>query len=155
MYDPLTDLNDAQREAVLHGESPLMVLAGAGSGKTRVITRRIVRLLRDGVAPSTIMALTFTNKAAGEMASRVEAMGGHRVHVSTFHSACARFLRRDGHHLGYPRDYSIYDTYDRDTLIKILMAEHGIDDSTVRPAEVGARISRLKNRDVGPRNFIA
>ncbi len=132
-----------------------MVLAGAGSGKTRVITRRIVRLLRDGVAPGGILALTFTNKAAEEMASRVEAMGGHRVHVSTFHSACARFLRRDGHHLGYPHDYSIYDTYDRDTLIKILMREHGVDDHTVRPAAVGARISRLKNRDVGPQTFVA
>jgi len=132
-----------------------MVLAGAGSGKTRVITRRIVRLLRDGVAPSEVLALTFTNKAAQEMAARVEAMGGSRVHVSTFHSACARFLRRDGQHLGYPRDYSIYDTYDRDTLIKMLMVEHQITDTTVRPAEVGTRISRLKNRDVGPQDFVA
>ncbi len=153
--DPLTDLNEPQRQAVLHGERPLMVLAGAGSGKTRVITRRIVRLIQDGVAPTEILALTFTNKAAQEMASRVESMGGSRVHVSTFHSACARFLRRDGHHLGYPRDYSIYDTYDRDTLIKMLMAEHRISDSTVRPAEVGTRISRLKNRDVRPEGFIA
>lgn len=155
VHDPLQDLNEAQRQAVLHGERPLMVLAGAGSGKTRVITRRIVRLLQDGVSPREILALTFTNKAAQEMASRVEAMGGSRVHVSTFHSACARFLRRDGHQLGYPRDYSIYDTYDRDTLIKMLMAEHGLTDTTVRPAEVGTRISRLKNRDVGPGGFIA
>lgn len=154
VQEPIQDLNEPQRRAVLHGERPLMVLAGAGSGKTRVITRRIVRLLRDGVSPREILALTFTNKAAQEMAGRVEAMGGSRVHVSTFHSACARFLRRDGHHLGYPRDYSIYDTYDRDTLIKMLMAEHGLGGGTVRPAEVGTRISRLKNRDVGPKDFI-
>lgn len=141
----LDNLNDMQREAVLHGSGPLMVLAGAGSGKTRVITRRIARLIRDGVPPGEILALTFTNKAAGEMAQRVQSLGGAHVPVSTFHSACARFLREHGELLGYPRDFSIYDTYDRDSCIKMLMNELSLDHSQVRPAHVGRRISRLKN----------
>jgi DNA helicase-2/ATP-dependent DNA helicase PcrA len=147
--DPiLDDLNPAQCDAVLHGEGPLMVVAGAGSGKTRVITRRIARLLRDGVSPHAILALTFTNKAAGEMARRVEELGGARVFVSTFHSACARFLRRDAERIGYPRDFSIYDTYDRDSAIKMLMDELGIDERGVKPAHVGRRLSQLKNLGV-------
>ena len=86
------DLNEQQAAAVAHGEGPLMVLAGAGSGKTRVVTRRIARLMMDGVRSHQILALTFTNKAAGEMARRVEQLGGDYVRVATFHSACARFL---------------------------------------------------------------
>jgi DNA helicase-2/ATP-dependent DNA helicase PcrA len=149
MRDPiLDDLNPEQGEAVQFGEGPLMVLAGAGSGKTRVITRRIARLLRDGVAAHRILALTFTNKAAGEMAKRVEQLGGERVHVSTFHSACARFLRQDGERLGYPRDFSIYDTYDRDAVVKLLMQEHKLDKDSVKPSQVGRRISHLKNLGV-------
>ncbi len=123
MSDVLADLNPAQRDAVQHGDGPLMVLAGAGSGKTRVITRRIAWLLEQGVGPRQILALTFTNKAAGEMAHRVQDLGGHRVQVATFHSACARFLRQDAEHLGYPRDFSIYDTYDRDVCIKQLLPD--------------------------------
>ena len=155
MSDPiLDDLNPEQRQAVAYGEGPLMVLAGAGSGKTRVITRRIARLLRDGALPSEILALTFTNKAAGEMAHRVQALGGEWVHVATFHSACARFLRHDGHHVGYPRDYSIYDTYDRDSCLKSLMAELQLDERLARPADVGRRISWLKNVRVTPADFV-
>jgi DNA helicase-2/ATP-dependent DNA helicase PcrA len=102
MSDPIyQNLNEAQAAAVAHGEGPLMVLAGAGSGKTRVVTRRIARLMRDGVRSSQVLAMTFTNKAAGEMAHRVQQLGGEYVRVATFHSACARFLRQDGHQLGF------------------------------------------------------
>lgn len=154
METSLADLNDAQKQAVLHGSGPLMVLAGAGSGKTRVITRRIAHLLHRGVPASKILALTFTNKAAGEMAQRVQKLGGARVQVATFHSACARFLREHAELLGYPRDFSIYDTYDRDSCIKMLMNELDLDHGEVRPAHVGRRISQLKNSGYGPENMI-
>ena len=151
MADPIfDDLNDEQAAAVAHGEGPLMVLAGAGSGKTRVVTRRIARLLRDGVRSGQILALTFTNKAAGEMAHRVQQLGGDFVRVATFHSACARFLRRDGHLLGYPADYSIYDVQDRDALIKELLADLGLASAQVKPAQVGNWISKLKNAALKP-----
>lgn len=152
--DPiLDDLNPEQRRAVLFGEGPLMVLAGAGSGKTRVITRRIARLLRDGEDPGSILALTFTNKAAEEMARRAQELGGQRVLVCTFHSACARFLRRDGELLGYPRDYSIYDTYDRDACIKMLLEGLGLSGPGIKASHIGRCISRLKNQQVAPHEF--
>ncbi len=155
MTDPiLDDLNEPQRDAVQYGAGPLMVLAGAGSGKTRVITRRIAHLMREGVSPTEILALTFTNKAAGEMARRVQDLGGGWVRVATFHSACARFLREDGHHLGYPRDYTIYDTYDRDSVLKLLLQEKGLDRLGVRPAQLGRRISQLKNVGMSPDDMV-
>jgi len=151
MADPIfDDLNDEQTAAVAHGEGPLMVLAGAGSGKTRVVTRRIARLLRDGVRSGQILAMTFTNKAAGEMAHRVQQLGGEFVRVATFHSACARFLRHEGHLLGYPADYSIYDTQDRDAVIKELLTDHGLTSTQVKPAAVGQWISKLKNAALKP-----
>jgi DNA helicase-2/ATP-dependent DNA helicase PcrA len=151
MTDPIfQDLNDEQAAAVAHGEGPLMVLAGAGSGKTRVVTRRIARLLHSGVRPSQILAMTFTNKAAGEMAHRVAELGGGYVRVATFHSACARFLRQDGHHLGFPPDFSIYDTQDRDTLIKELMEDLGISSTQAKPSLLGQWISKLKNAAMKP-----
>ncbi len=151
MSDPIfDDLNDEQVAAVAHTEGPLMVLAGAGSGKTRVVTRRIARLLRDGVRSSQILAMTFTNKAAGEMGQRVQQLGGEYVRVATFHSACARFLRHEGHLLGYPADYSIYDTQDRDAVIKELLADHGLTSAQVKPAQVGQWISKLKNAALKP-----
>lgn len=154
--DILSDLNPAQRDAVQHRDGPLIVLAGAGSGKTRVITRRIAWLLREGVGSHQILALTFTNKAAGEMARRVEELGGGRVQVATFHSSCARFLRRDASYLGYPQSFSIYDTYDRDACIKQLLHGHGINiGGAVTPAKVGGRISQLKNLGVEPEDFVA
>ncbi len=144
--DPIfDDLNDEQRAAVAHGEGPLMVLAGAGSGKTRVVTRRIARLLRDGARSSQILAVTVPTKAAGEMARRVEELGGGTVRVATFHSACARFLRQDGHLLGYAPGFSIYDVQDRDSLIKELMEELGVSSTMAKPSLVGQWISRLKN----------
>lgn len=151
MADPIyDDLNAAQAEAVAHGEGPLMVLAGAGSGKTRVVTRRIARLLRDGVRSGQILAMTFTNKAAGEMAQRVEQLGGEFVRVATFHSICARFLRREGNLLGYPADFTIYDVQDRDAVLKELLADHGFGSAQVKPAQVGQLISRLKNAALSP-----
>ena len=151
MHDPIfDDLNEQQQQAVAHGEGPLMVLAGAGSGKTRVVTRRIARLLRDGVRSREILALTFTNKAAGEMAARVQQLGGEFVRVATFHSACARFLRHEGHLLGYAPDYSIYDTNDRDTLIKELMADLHVSTREAKPSLIGNWISKLKNAALKP-----
>ncbi|MCR9247330.1 MAG: ATP-dependent helicase [bacterium] len=155
MSDPiLADLNEQQAAAVAHGSGPLMVLAGAGSGKTRVVTRRIARLLREGTPSGSILAMTFTNKAAGEMAHRVHELGGDYVRVATFHSACARFLRRDGGKLGYPSDYSIYDTQDRDSLIKELMQDSGISTTSIRPAAIGNMISRLKNAALTPHETV-
>ena len=149
--DPIyADLNDEQAAAVAHGEGPLMVLAGAGSGKTRVVTRRIARLLRDGVRAAEVLAMTFTNKAAGEMARRVEELGGERVRVATFHSACARFLRREGPLLGFPADFTIYDTQDRDSLIKELMGDLGLSTTQVKPSLAGQWISKLKNAAMEP-----
>ena len=151
MTDPIyQDLNAEQAAAVAHGAGPLMVLAGAGSGKTRVVTRRIARLLQSGVRPSQILALTFTNTAAGEMARRVEELGGGTVRVATFHSACARFLRADGRLAGYPADFSIYDTQDRDSLIKELMEENGIGSAMAKPSQIGQWISKLKNAALKP-----
>ncbi len=151
MHDPiLDDLNEQQAAAVSHGTGPLMVLAGAGSGKTRVVTRRISRLLRDGVPSRQILAMTFTNKAAGEMARRVEELGGDYVRVATFHSACARFLRSDGHLLGFAPDFSIYDTHDRDSLIKELMADMHVSTKEVKPSKIGGMISKLKNAAMTP-----
>ena len=111
----LHNLNPPQKEAVLHGEGPLLILAGAGSGKTRVIVHRIAYLIREqGVRPWQILAVTFTNKAAGEMRERVEKLlgGGELPLISTFHSACARILRREIHHLGYDANFAIYDDKD-------------------------------------------
>src|SRR5436305_9234137 len=120
--DLLADLTHAQREAVTHGEGPLLILAGAGSGKTRVITRRVAWLLRQGVRPGNVLAITFTNKAAGEMRQRVEALvPGCRVWISTFHSLGARLLRQYADHFeaaGLTRHFTIYDQSDRAKVVK-------------------------------------
>ncbi|HHI80350.1 MAG TPA: ATP-dependent DNA helicase PcrA [Planctomycetes bacterium] len=147
----LEDLNDPQKEAVTHRDGPLLVIAGAGSGKTRVITRRIAWLLAHGVDPRRILGVTFTNKAAREMAGRVEeALPGVRIRLSTFHSACAAFLRRSAPALGFSSDFTIYDTSDRDQLLKSLMKERGVDPKEHRPSQIGAQISSLKNSGVLP-----
>jgi DNA helicase-2/ATP-dependent DNA helicase PcrA len=151
LADPLLDdLNDEQRAAVAHGTGPLMVLAGAGSGKTRVVTRRIAHLLRQGVRSSQILAMTFTNKAAGEMANRVQQLGGDFVRVATFHSACARFLRAEAERIGFPRNFTIYDVQDRDALIKQLLGDLGLESSKVKPSAVGQLISKMKNSALKP-----
>ena len=127
----LEGLNDQQREAVTHGEGPLLILAGAGSGKTRVLTHRIAHLVAtDAAKPNEILAITFTNKAAGEMRDRAELLVGRRVRamwVMTFHAACARMLRADAHRLGYTRQFTIYDQADARRLVKRCLDELGID----------------------------
>jgi DNA helicase-2/ATP-dependent DNA helicase PcrA len=146
----LSDLNPPQLEAVTHGAGPLLVLAGAGSGKTRVLTRRIAHLVGTGQAkPSEILAITFTNKAAAEMRDRVEALVGGIVRVMwvmTFHSACARILRAEAKRLGYTSRFSIYDEADSLRLIKRCLDELSIDPKRFSPRAIKARISTAKNQ---------
>jgi len=155
----LDTLNPEQREAVLHVNGPLLILAGAGSGKTRVITSRIAYLLGDGHAkPNEILAVTFTNKAAEEMRSRVEALVGEdcsRMWVSTFHSLCARLLRREAPAIGLSRDFVIYDSADQLTVVKQAMKALHIDDSFVQPRAALGRISHAKNRMESPDAMMA
>jgi DNA helicase-2/ATP-dependent DNA helicase PcrA len=143
----LADLNPAQTEAVLHGSGPLFVLAGAGSGKTRVITHRIAHLLEKGVPPDSILAITFTNKAAGEMKARAEQLCGMESRwISTFHSFCARILRRHIHRLPpYDNAFSIYDTDDVKTVLKDILKEMCISSSVWNSSAAQAAISQLKN----------
>src|SRR3954452_15281387 len=153
----LDKLNPEQREAVLHTDGPLLILAGAGSGKTRVITFRIAYLIGNGHAvPDEVLAVTFTNKAAGEMRERVEAVLGedaNGVWLSTFHSLCARLLRREAPHIGLSRDFVIYDSSDQVAVVKQASRELGIDDKLVPPRAALARISQAKNRMEGPESL--
>src|SRR5262249_5218165 len=145
--DLLADLTDAQREAVTHFEGPLLILAGAGSGKTRVITRRVAWLLDQGVRPGNILAITFTNKAAGEMRQRVEALiPGSRVWISTFHSMGARLLRQYADRLELDRNFTIYDQADRARLVKVAIEDAGLDSSRFSPETIAAAISKAKNQ---------
>ena len=152
--DFLSKLNPEQREAVLHRDGPLLILAGAGSGKTRVITYRIAHLIGDGHAePDNVLAVTFTNKAAGEMRERVAALIGddsRGVWLSTFHALCARLLRREAPKIGLSRDFVIYDSSDQVALIKQIEKDLGIDDKFVPPRQALSRISHLRNRMEGP-----
>jgi DNA helicase-2/ATP-dependent DNA helicase PcrA len=152
--DFLDKLNPEQREAVLHRDGPLLILAGAGSGKTRVITYRIAYLIGDGHAnPDEVLAVTFTNKAAQEMRDRVEALIGTastRVWLSTFHSLCARLLRREAPKIGLSRDFVIYDSSDQVAVVKQAEKDLGIDDKFVPPRAALSRISQAKNRMESP-----
>ncbi|MDQ3645829.1 MAG: UvrD-helicase domain-containing protein [Actinomycetota bacterium] len=142
-------MNPAQREAVLATEGPVLVVAGAGSGKTRVLTHRIAYLISQGVSPFGILSITFTNKAAGEMKHRVAGLVGsvaEKMWVSTFHSACVRILRREAPHIGYRSSFSIYDASDSERLIKLCMKELSIDPKRVPPRAVAAAISDAKNK---------
>src|ERR671918_1447076 len=145
----LVGLNEPQREAVLHGEGPLLILAGAGSGKTRVLTHRIAHLVGTGqAAAGEILAITFTNKAAQEMRERVEALVGRRARamwVMTFHSACARMLRADAEKLGYTRGFTIYDELDSLRLVKNCIEELDIDPKRFAPRGIRNQISEAKN----------
>ncbi len=145
----LDDLNDAQKGPVLHKEGPLMVIAGAGSGKTRVLTFRVAHLMEQGVDPFNILALTFTNKAAREMKKRIASIVGgseaKNLWMGTFHSIFARLLRFDGDKLGYPSNYSIYDTQDSQRLISSIIKEMGLDKDIYKYKQIQNRISSYKN----------
>ena len=145
----LEGLNEPQRQAVLHGEGPLLILAGAGSGKTRVLTHRIAHLVGTGQAgPGEILAITFTNKAAQEMRERVETLVGRRARamwVMTFHSACARMLRADAERLGYTRGFTIYDEQDSLRLVKNCVEELDIDPKRFPARGIRRQISDAKN----------
>jgi len=146
----LSGLNEPQRAAVLHGEGPLLILAGAGSGKTRVLTHRIAYLLATGQArPDEILAITFTNKAAQEMRERVELLVGSRTRamwLMTFHAACARMLRADAHRLGYTRQFTIYDQADARRLVKRCIDELDVDPKRFTPGAIHHEISDAKNK---------
>ncbi|MGH7668400.1 MAG: ATP-dependent helicase, partial [Gemmatimonadaceae bacterium] len=156
--DALLDgLNTAQRDAVLHADGPLLVLAGAGSGKTRVLTRRVARLIQaHGVRPSEILAVTFTNKAAGEMRERIAALLGAEpagMWVGTFHSVGARLLRRAAHLVGRSTSFTIYDEDDAQAVVKRLMQRYGIPPKQYAPRAVRGAISDAKNALVSPEEF--
>jgi DNA helicase-2/ATP-dependent DNA helicase PcrA len=155
--DLLAGLNPVQTDAVVHAEGPLLVVAGAGSGKTRVLTHRIAHLIRDeGISPFEILAITFTNKAADEMKSRVAALVGpvaQKMWVSTFHSACVRILRRDADKLGYPRQFTIYDQSDAVRLTGYVIRDLGLDTKRFPPRSVHAQISAAKNDGLDPRAY--
>ena len=155
----LTDLNPAQREAVLTTEGPVLVIAGAGSGKTRVLTRRIAHLLHAvGAKPPEILAITFTNKAAAEMRERVAHLVGppaRAAWVMTFHAACGRILRREAQHLGYRSNFTIYDTADQLRLTKQCLEELERDPKRFTPRGIHSQISNAKNQLIGPGEYAA
>jgi len=160
---PLGHLNPQQREAVEAIDGPVLILAGAGSGKTRVITHRIAYLVEQrGVAPDSILAVTFTNKAAGEMAERVERLMGHaslaKPLISTFHSFCVRLLRRDIEALrvnneGLTKSFAIYDEADQQAVVKTVMRRMGLDDKQLTPRVALSKISWAKNHMIDPQEY--
>src|ERR671914_686677 len=150
--DHLLELNPVQLEAVRFPSGPVLVVAGAGSGKTRVLTHRIAWLIAQGISPYSILAITFTNKAADEMKRRVVELVGEPAQsmwVSTFHSACVRILRREAHRLGIRPSFSIYDAGDTERLIKLCLKDLNIDAKRVPPRAVAAVISDAKNKLIG------
>ena len=156
MKDILKGLNDKQLEAAEHTEGPLLILAGAGSGKTRVLTHRIGYLIEKGVMPWQILAITFTNKAASEMRERVDRLlggSGADVFVSTFHSLCVNILRRDIDKLGYARDFTIYDTDDQRTLMREVIKALNLDTKTYRDRAALSFVSSRKNENVSPEEY--
>jgi DNA helicase-2/ATP-dependent DNA helicase PcrA len=157
MIDYLQGLNERQREAVLHIDGPLMIVAGAGSGKTKVLTTRIAHLMAQGVDAFNILALTFTNKAAKEMKERVEKILGNsdarNLYIGTFHSVFARILRGEADKLGYPNNFTIYDTDDAKSVVKTVINELNLDDKHYKPATVYNRISSAKNALIGPAEY--
>jgi DNA helicase-2/ATP-dependent DNA helicase PcrA len=157
MQEMLSKLNPAQKRAVLHTEGPLLILAGAGSGKTRVLTNRVAYLIEKGVEPFRILAITFTNKAANEMKERLSLLVGEKLArglwVSTFHAACVRILRREIKALDYQSNFIIYDSADQQTVVKNCLKELNIDEKKYTPRSVLAEISRAKNRFVLPAQY--
>jgi len=154
----LDELNDIQREAVTAGSGPVMVIAGPGSGKTRVLTYRIAYLIQNGVPPHRILALTFTNKAAREMKQRIENVVGqvaNRVTAGTFHSIFCRMLRYDAHNIGYPNDFSIYDTDDTKSVIRAILKKMSLDPKVYNPTAIRSRISMAKSNLITPKLYAA
>ena len=154
MSDYINELNDSQRAAVLYNDGPSLVIAGAGSGKTRVLTYKIAYLLEQGYRPWNILALTFTNKAAREMKERIARQVGRdsasKLWMGTFHSMFLRILRTEADVLGFPRDFTVYDTADQKSLIRTLLKEMKLDEKTYKPGLVQSRISNAKNHLVTP-----
>src|SRR5476651_416930 len=157
MPDYLSGLNEPQKEAVIYIDGPLMIVAGAGSGKTKVLTTRIAHLISNGVDSFNILALTFTNKAAKEMKERVERILGNNearnLYIGTFHSVFARILRAEAPKLGYPHHFTIYDTDDAKSVVKTVINELNLDDKHYKPSTVYNRISSAKNSLVGPAEY--
>src|SRR5437763_1146642 len=155
----LADLNPVQREAVLATEGPVLVVAGAGSGKTRVLTHRVAHLIAAcGVKPNEILAITFTNKAAGEMKSRLEGLLGgvsRAIWILTFHAACGRILRREAPRLGYRSNFTIYDQADQVRLVKQCLEELERDPKRFVPRGIHTQISNAKNQLVGPEEYLS
>ena len=144
----LEGLNEQQKKAVECIEGPVLIIAGAGSGKTRVLTNRIAYMVESGVAPESILALTFTKKAAGEMMERIRGLIGRRarrIYMGTFQSVFIKFLREYDEPIGYPQAFTIYDTNDSRNAIKACVKELGLDEKIYKPAEVLSRISMAKN----------
>ncbi|MGA8766734.1 MAG: UvrD-helicase domain-containing protein [Candidatus Acidiferrales bacterium] len=152
----IAGLNERQSEAVLTTEGPLLVLAGAGTGKTRVITYRVAHLIEQGVPPSSILAVTFTNKAAGVMKERISELlrasgrGAFDIWVSTFHSFCARLLRRESQAIGLPRDFAIYDDDDQTAAVKRALLQLGLSTEDYPPRSLRSQISHAKNHGINP-----
>ncbi len=153
----LSSLNTPQRDAVLHGDGPLLILAGAGSGKTRVLTYRIARLIEQGTPPYRILAITFTNKAAREMRSRLDSLcgAGADAWVMTFHAACVRILRKDIEKLGWTRAFSIYDDDEQMSLIKECLKAIDLSDKEYAPREIKSKISDAKNHLLSPDDWFS
>ena len=152
--DLLAGLNDAQREAASFGDGPLLIVAGAGSGKTAVLTRRVAHLIKDrGIPPYSILAITFTNKAAGQMRDRIEALVGplaRTMWIGTFHAMCARLLRREAARLGYKSSFTIYDSSDSERLVTHILKESTLGAARFKPSQVRHAISRAKDELLGP-----
>lgn len=157
MFDYLENLNSVQKEAVIRTEGPSLIIAGAGSGKTRVLTYRIAHLIKQGVKPYTILALTFTNKAAHEMKDRIAAVVGpnlsRHLWMGTFHSIFARILRYEHEAIGFPSDFTIYDATDSKSLIKTIIKDFQLDDKIYKPGVVASRISMAKNNLITPQVY--
>ena len=153
----LNDLNEAQRAAASHVDGPMMVIAGAGSGKTRVLTYRIAHLISQGTDAFSILALTFTNKAAREMKDRIANVIGdgeaRNIYMGTFHSVFARILRTECERINYPRNFTIYDTADSRALIKDIVKGLGLDDKVYKAGSIQSRISSAKNNLIDSKGY--
>ena len=156
--DVLQGLNKSQTEATKVINGPIMVIAGAGSGKTKVLTHRIAFLIENGINPFNILSLTFTNKAAQEMKERISTMVGaensRNIWMGTFHSVFARILRVEHEKIGFPSNFTIYDTQDAKSLIRTIVKEKNLDDKLYKPGIIYNRISAAKNSLIGPENYI-